>query len=489
MKSFKGGMRILKKVCALMVLMVALFVVASCGSSGTSSDSGGGGDDSGGDSGGVTSGLHVIGQLQAGNYSASQVFKADTDTVTDVVAVNPNTGNVTCSTIAVDSSGAFTLPVTGELMWVLVFLNRLGIGSDMFVGQFQTGDLNTLPINATSGTVDLGTIAVDSAEGIATSDVDSGTILEEISLDSDAAEIIGGQDEISGRYSNPDMDGDGEIDCGQSDHTFMLDFHIRFSMLKDGVAATVADILNSFLSEAVTTTEYSMTGVYVSYLNTFSSATTGTVTFVNSNVVTSEGGAIPANTATSDVTLNASGSYNGYGPNITGESELPTGAIVFAFGDKALTFSNVQTPRLAELNAPTGRIFPFIKFNMTSASCTTNCTLSSVAYKWMKKTSTGWTAATLAELSTLMNSTGGYVSIKVNNDSSRVVGFTIPITDVEGTIDWAAANATLTGVTESEFTSMLTAHICNLGISYDDKLGMRYFSGIANGPGTCGGAD
>ncbi len=41
-------------------------------------------------------------------------------------------------------------------------------------------------------------------------------------------------------------------------------------------------------------------------------------------------------------------------------------------------------------------------------------------------------------------------------------------------------------MTESDLASMTTIEICHFGLSYDDKLGMRMFEGIANAPGTCG---
>jgi hypothetical protein len=40
-------------------------------------------------------------------------------------------------------------------------------------------------------------------------------------------------------------------------------------------------------------------------------------------------------------------------------------------------------------------------------------------------------------------------------------------------------------MTAAELAAMTSDQVCHLGLSYDDKLGMRMFGGIANAPGTC----
>lgn len=146
-----------------------------------------------------------------------------------------------------------------------------------------------------------------------------------------------------------------------------------------------------------------------------------------------------------------------------------------------------MTPPLSELTAPTGRIFPFIRFDRTSSSCTSGCTLSGLSYEWRKKTSTGWTSASVSELATLVEAnqaTAGF-NVGLDTNSSQTVYFTIPATAASGTITWAAANASLSGVSEAEFLVLTTEQICHLGLSFDDTLGMRYFAGYLNAPGTC----
>lgn len=174
--------------------------------------------------------------------------------------------------------------------------------------------------------------------------------------------------------------------------------------------------------------------------------------------------------------------------NIDNSSELPSGEIIFFFDGHNLTFSDVLTPSLEQLTAPTGRILPFVKFDLDDSACTSECTLSGLSYKWMKKTSTGWTSASLTELSLLVGSDGASLGFRVDNDITQTAGITLPMSSLNGTITWEASNATLSGVTDSEFENLTTTQLCNIGLSYDDKLGMRYFENINDASGTCSGS-
>lgn len=464
--------------------------LAACGSSSTSSssgssDSGGSGGSGGGSGGSSTTEFTMKGTLSSLTVSSLSTDKAATSgTVTDVMAISPETSNTSCKTAQVGTSGAFELGLTGQRPWMLYFFNRQQRGSSMFMGRFRSSTLDTLPPADAYGSLDLATVTVDGSTGTATSSKAHSEILSGLNIDSETADSVGELDDIARRYANPDIDEDGEIDCAQSSR-FLLDFHIRFDVKKSGAKISVTDLIGSFLDTATTTVAYSSTGVYVAYPKTFASVETGSVTFVESAVITEEAGSVAANTATSSVTTNNFGDFYGFGPNLTDKSELPRGKIVFAFGGKTLTFPDVQTPTLDSLKTPTGRIFPFVKFIKSDAACTSNCTLSGVGYQWMKKTATGWKAASTTDLKLLVDSDGGFISFRVNNSASRTVSFTIPVSSVDGTIDWKATSASLSGVTAAELLTLVTTQICHIGLSYDDKLGMRYFQNIDNATGTC----
>lgn len=466
--------------------------VAGCGgSSSTAASSSGDGTGSGTGGGGTetsATAYTVSGTLNTLTVS-SALSKSTSGTVTNVMAVSPSVGSATCKQATVSSNGTFSLDLTGLKPWLLFFFDSARTGSSMFLGRFASSSWDALTPGSETGSADLGTVSIDSDTGIASSTTSFSDLISSFGMDSTMASFMGAMDDTLRRYSNPDMDGDGSVDCNTTDNAnkFVLDFHVRFIMMLNSANATIADIIDSYLGDTTTTASYSGTGIYVAYPTSFSTATTGSVTFQDSAVTTSEGGAIPANTATTGVTDNSFSGYYGFGPNATNTSELPSGTILFAFGEKTLTFTDVRTPTLAEITAPTGRIFPFIKFVKSDSACTSNCTLASVDYKWMKKTETGWAAASATEVSVAVASEAGTISLRVGSDSntSKTIQFTIPKTAASGSITWTSSNATLFGVTASEFDALTTSQLCHLGLSYDDQLGMRYFEGIENAAGTC----
>lgn len=462
--------------------------MAACGGSGSSSSSDSGSGSGGGSS--DSSGFEVSGTLSSVSVAAAEsVGKAsgNSGTVTHLIAVSPTIGGIACKTGSVDATaGTFSLRLTAKKPWFLFFADQKKKGKKMFLGRLRSSKLDTFAPTSSTGSLKFGTVSIDAASGTASATATHSEIISGLGVDADTADSLGAKDDMARRYGNPDADDDGELDCNDSSKKYMLDFHVRFNMTVSGQSVKVSDVVDNFLSDSAVAT-YTGTGIYVAYPSSFVSADTGSVTFVDSAVTTSEGGAIPKNTATSAVTTNSFSGYYGFGPNTTSTSELPSGDIIFTAGGKTLSFTDVATPSLEELTAPTGRIFPFIKFVKSSASCTSACTPASLDYKWMKKTATGWTAASLAEIDLLVAENTGNLGFRVDLDSnsSKVVQFTIPKTAVSGSIEWKAANATLSGVSAAQLTSLTTTQICHIGLSYDDQLGMRYFVGIANASGTC----
>lgn len=459
-------------------IVFILMILTGC-TSGTSRGAGGT------ETGTTSAGFRIYGTLSSLDVAPSLTFGkriSSSGTITDVIAVSPETGDTSCETGTVDEDGSFEIEIPDGKPWFIYFLDR---SLQEALGNLQSSGMDTFAPVSSSGELDLGTLTVDTETGKVTPDLSLDEIASGLGITSVIAELIGRIDDIASRYLNPDIDNDGELDCEKEEEDFTLDFHVRFQMLLGGAHATISDIIDGFLNDSSTAAEYTSTGVYIAYSTSYDSAETGTVTFVDSQVTTQEAGVVPANTPISDLTQNNYTGHYSFGPNIVNSSELPSGTIVFKFGDKTLTFTDVETPSLEELTTPEGRIFPFVRFNKESSGCTTNCTLSGLSYKWMKKTSTGWTEATQEELDILVVSDGGFISFLVDNDSNQSVGIEIPISSVSGEISWDPSNATLTGVTSAEFEAITTSEICHLGLSYDDKLGMRYFEGIDDAPGTC----
>ncbi len=473
----------------VLCLLLGVGGVAGCGGSTSSgTETGSTGSNGTDDSGDSETGFQLSGTVTTTVIGTNLAKTLSAGTITDVIAVSPGTSDAGCKTADIDSAGLFSLRLGSGRPWFIYFIDRLQQGAEMFKGRLKSDDLDTMVPGSDTGSLDLGSLTIDADAETATAETAHTDILEGLGLDTETADAVGELDDVARRYGNPDVDNNGEIDCGATTESqpYMLDFHVRFNILLNGSNATVTDMLNTFWSSGATTTaDYQHTGIYVVYPNTFSSVNTGSVTFADSAVTTDEGGAIPAGTATSAVTNNDFGTTYSFGPNISTSSELPSGTITFTIGSQTLTFADVVTPTLAQLNEPTGRIFPFLKLVTDDSACTANCTLASLDYQWMKKSSSGWVAATVAELTALIDDDGGTFSVRVDNNENTTFTMTIPKTSASGSIAWSAANANLVGVSSATFTDLQTSQLCHFGISYDDKLGLRYFESVQDAAGTC----
>ena len=476
----------MSKIKGLVILLFVLGFICSCGKNSSTSTSSDSGDDDSGGSSDTSTGFTVSGTLNSLNVSLNKSLVSGT--ITDVMAVSPETGGPSCKKASVASGGAFSIKIDGKKPWFLYFLDSAKQGLEMFMGRLRASStLDTFTPANTTGSTDLGTVTVDAENEVAESSKTEGQITSDLGLDSTTVDTIKGVDDIARRYGNPDIDNDGAVDCNSETSTtasYFLDFHIRFDMKTSGNNATVTDILDGYLTDSVVPT-YNSTGVYVAYPTSYSSVSTGSVTFVDSAVTTDEVGALPANTAASTVTSTNFGNYYSWGVNLATTSETVTGDVKYTFDGKTLTFPDVQMPTLAQLQAPTGRILPFIKFDKTDPSCTSNCTISSFEYKWMKKTATGWTDATLSEVSLLIASGGIGFRYALEDNSTKYINLSFSTEAISASVAWLPANFSLDGVSSTEFQNLYTSQICHIGLSHSDKLGMKYFQNIYNADGTC----
>lgn len=457
-------------------------VTGTVTTSGATGAAGGGGDD---DGSAASDTFQVTGTVQTSATTALHPSKDVASTrVTTVIAVSPTARDATCHQATVDADGRFTIGIDHGRPWVLSFIDQSQRGNDMLVGRLRSDALDTLaPVIGSTG-VDLGAVTLDTATQTATASTSYTALVSELGLEGTVADLLGALDDIAARYQNPDLDADGTIDCADDAQPFFLDLHLQFSMRIAGARATIADLLDQFLP-GTATADYAGIAPSVAYTSAFSSVTTGTVTF-EQDVTTNEGGFVAAGTATDAVSSTAFGDYHSFGPRITNTTEPPRGRYVFGVGASTLTFTGLTPPDLATLGSPTDRILPFVRINRTDTACTSACRPASLDYQWLKRTTDGWTPASLAELTLLVAPGSGQFSVKIDGDESRIFAFQIPETSPSGTITWNAANADLEGASAAEVEALITTQLCGIGLSYDDQLGIRHFAEINDAPGTCG---
>lgn len=397
--------------------------------------------------------------------------------VTHVMAVTASSQNVQRVLAEVDADGSFALDVDGARPWVIVFLDATRVGSDMVLGVFRAQALDTLPASAAASDVRLGNVEV--VDGAAAGDVPYASLLAALGIDPDAAADLGEVDDICLRYVNPDVDGDGVIDAEQEGRQFGLDFHVQLAMQVDGRAATVADLVGAFLP-AGAVPSYGGTGIYVSYPQGYAGDEGAAVRFDDDATIVRTGVAggpawVGAGTPLSGNALvaNRYGDMRSFGVFAAPGHPLPQGRYQFSVGGRTLTFDHVRTPSDMMLAGLHGYLLPFIRLVPEDPDCRGRCPLAGVDYEWRRLVDGEWRVATAEELALFVGDQGGYLSIRRGSElTGEGLGVTIPATSPSGTLD--------------VFEGLLSTDVCHLGLSVDDKLGMRAFAGIANAPGTCG---
>jgi hypothetical protein len=416
-------------------------------------------------------------------------------TVTHVMAVNPSSQDPRRVLAMVAPNGSFSVDLAPGHPWVLVFVDSSRTGSDMIAGTFRASQLDTLA-PMVPGSADLGMVGV--ANGTATGGIAYADLLTALHLSSDGADYLGARDDVCLRYVNPDVDGDGQIDLVQMDHDFQLDFHVQFAMrigdaANPGLNATVADVVGAFLPDT-TTIAFGGVGIYASYPGSFATvdAASAWAAFDAPIHYYPNGGGGPSGPtlaaagvriAGSDLNLSGYGSMQSEGVYAAAGFDLPQGQYQFGVGSTTLTFTNIRTHSDAQLAAAEDFIMPFVRI-VPVDGCSGDCAVSGVEFKWMKHVTAGWVAATVEELDLVVNDQGGFISIlKTFDNGDQHIGMTIPADVQTGVLPWTSA--TLENLTTEQLMATKASEICHFGLSYDDKLGMRMFSGIANAPGTC----
>jgi hypothetical protein len=452
-------------------LVIPLMALAGCGTSG--------GDDG--------AQLAISGRVAMVSARALDAT-ANARTVTHVMAVNPESAAADRSLAEVASDGSFTLAVDVGKPYVFVFVDDTAVGADMVVAMFRAQTLDTIAPQL-AGHLDFGETVVDPATQTATVGISYDALLSGLGLTAAAAEYLGSVDDLSLRYANPDIDGDGVIDMEQN-RQYGLDFHVR-SNLRLGAATgrnlTIDDITGQFAADSgdsVATPVFNLTSAYVEYPASLDSTQyvvqTAGPTSAPSNgggfTVTQVDGTVPA--APTSFSSLGFGDTRGWGPDYDYEAtpglELPgsggspaTLAYTLGATGRTLTFTNVVTRTRASLT-DSGTLAIFVKLIATGAQ------YSSIEYKWMKRASaTSWVPATADEIALTISGDGGYLSFHRLPAWSNEFGVQVPPVP-SGAIPWT-------------FPATGPDDVCGFAVSYDDKLGLRHFIGgvDANAGVTC----
>lgn len=464
---------------------------------GDADDAGDAGDADGPDDGGDDSGdgelpdgvFRVTGAVAPGLALRPVPGGESLRVVDHVVAVTPSSTSQRRVVSTVGADGSFSLDIDAASPWVLVFVDSTRVGADMIAGVFGAGTLDALTPTST-GAFDLGDVTV--ADGEAAAGVSYSDLLAALGLDAAAAYYLGAIDDVCLRYVNPDIDGDGLLDALEDkNHRFLLDFHVQRAMFEDGASATIADVVGRFLDPDLTESSFGGTGVYFSVPAEVWSGSRdeAALSFSADLHYQGDSGAetAPAGTPVTGADLidNDFGDMRGVGVGAAPGFDMPQGVYQAELGSNTFTFTGVATLTDAELATAEGTLLPFVRFAPLDPNCVEACQIAALDVEWRKRVPDGWVLATDAELALTVGMDGGFASLVVGSDSSiQSIGIRLPASPT-ASVAWDAANAFLFEIDAEAFAALTTDQLCHFGLSYDDRLGMRHFAGIANAPGTC----
>lgn len=464
---------------------------------GPGGSSGGGSSGDRGPGGAATGGFMVRGRVASqaalgGLHTLDMPGAAAAKRVTHVMGVTPSSQNTRRVVSQVAANGTFSLDLDPARLWVLVFVDATKIGSDMIVGVFRAKGLDTLAPSK-KGDADLGDVTAK--DGAADGSLPYDDLLAAMGVDPASALFLSSIDDMCLRVVNPDVDGNGKIDALETSAAdYRLDFHVQFAMQTDQ-PVTVADLTGAFLPDTVTL-RYGGTGIYTSFMRSRFPAgwePSRWASFDEDVHYAPMGGMGPGsplvtpagmNVAAADLATSGYGEFASVGLMATPGFDLPQGSYRFGVGPTTLTFTNVRTATDAQLQAAESFIMPYVRLVKTDPTCIAACSIRTIDYEWRKRTDAGWVRATAGEIALVAGDQGGFLSIRLGNDPMKNIGFTIPKETVTGTVPWGTA-ITQDAATKAAAVDATTSDLCHVGLSYDDKLGMRYFGGIGDAPGTC----
>lgn len=388
-------------------------------------------------------------------------------TATHVVAMNTKTYQSTAAEIDPET-GAFTIDVEKQSPVIISYVDSTAIGAEMLVGRFASGTLDALSADEGARELDMGEVSADEEESAARQSSHE-DILAALGMTPETAETLGKLDDVSQRYINPDIDANGVIDALEG-KSFGLDFHNRFYVNTENGTLTMKDLANNFPPNDVSF-EYRGSGIIplIATEGLTSTAYDWTLdqildSYMCNNAVQNK---VPAGTPCNITADSSSYTAQNYGVEVT---LPPEGKYVLETQGRTFTWTNVK---ISDFSASEGFLALFIRFDVNAGI------LKSISYKWQRRGEDGhYVQATDAEIMAIVKEGSSGIDLKYEGmNSGRGIGVPVPLAPA-GTIDMSvnAPYLRLEGVTKQELVDGIQFDkvLENPGISYDDKLGMRF---------------
>jgi len=390
---------------------------------------------------------------------------------------------------------------TDPTPWTLMYANANATGKDMIISRFGSGTLDTIaPRGDSTGSLQLGTVT-PVAGARATTTTEYADVLKGIDMSTETAATLGEIDTVSLRYTNPDIDNNGQFDADEK-KSFILDFHNRFgfkSTADGAVAMQFSDMKNKYPEDVVgglanLTVQYQGTGIVPEmekdnfsaapssyrWKFDFANASDPAVALGSSATCTGSGettnGPV-ANGAWCTRPFTVNPNYDRYQMGLE-VATPPEGTYTLEAGGKTFTWTNVE---VADFSAGEGFIAIMSKWEVDEKGTPGNAAddvVTGYSYKYMKRSGGAWAPATEDELKTVLKPGAGLSFKGANNKScffrlDRKPTGSMVFKDLD--IDEVCEELTANERTALKNETFLWSTVTNPGISYDDKLGMRYF--------------
>ncbi|WP_141733077.1 hypothetical protein [Oligoflexus tunisiensis] len=421
---------------------------------------------------------------------ALQTLRLEGGDVSHVVALNVETGETAVA--EVDAEGNFELAIGKEQPWVLNYVDDSKTGNEMIVSSFQSETLDTLSAGEDAESIAMGT--VDVSADTAAMDMAAADFLAAIKMSASAAATMGALDDVSRRYSNPDIDNNSKIDAVEG-KSYRIDFHNRFTaQTAAGSALSITDLKNAFYPDDVVFS-YTGTGIMPQIPKDDLGGTAPSTyrwTFTTDIPVATNGGNVCEGMTAGDVLTAGTAFQLTYDSNSGADADaftfsletanLKAGDYKLETGDKTYQWTNVA---VSDFSAGKGFLALFIRIDVDA-----NEKMTGISYQWKKKTDTGYTLASVEEIKLIVKlrdeetDFGGYISLKYQGDEPKgSIGVSVPVTQAEGSVvladglETGQVNVNGTVLTEQMVKDgvLFSDFTTNPGVSYDDKLGMRFF--------------
>ena len=393
--------------------------------------------------------------------------------------------------------------------WIISYIDATKTGAAMVVSRFKANSLDSIaPVPSKDAVLDLG--EVEPNTGGAETAASYEDILSATEMSESTALAYGALDDVSLRYVNPDIDNDGKLDMPvlNADGTmtgeqkkFILDFHNRFMWVdQSNTQIQMTDLKNKFPDEVVgglqnLKVKFTGSGIVPEMEKSWFDSVPSSYKWKFSESATLSSNGSGGCTEDSSKTVIAADEWctsnfspdNGYSRYqfFREVATPPEGTYTLEVGGKTFTWTNVT---VSDFSAGEGFLALMLKYVVDekgTPSDDTDDTFTGVDFRFMQRSGNTWVAASDETVKLAVKGDGGYLSLKLDGNNNKSVGLSIPKKSA-GEIRFANLqnndNINFSDGVSADDQSLFKAGnmpfnrcITNPGLSYDDKLGMRFF--------------